>query len=235
MPEGWYYSLLLVLTVLFPVSFSWSSRYAYVHNWLRAILAAIFMMLIFIPWDVKFTQEGVWGFNEKYLLGMHFFGLPIEEWLFFICIPFACIFILEASKVFIRLRWNPMFSRSVALFWAVIAVILLSWPGDYSKSVGVINLVIAVIWLWRPPKWTAQFILMYALSWIPFLLVNGALTGLFSEDPVVWYNPYEFSQIRILTIPFEDGFYSFAMLWITTFAYEFLGRRDLDQQGLKTP
>lgn len=50
------------------------------------------MMLLFIPWDVWFTHLGIWGFNTGHLVGISLLGLPLEEWLFFICIPYACVY-----------------------------------------------------------------------------------------------------------------------------------------------
>ena len=57
-----------------------------------AFLSLILTMGVFIPWDVIFTVNGIWGFNPNYFLGVKIFSLPLEEWLFFICIPFACVF-----------------------------------------------------------------------------------------------------------------------------------------------
>jgi lycopene cyclase domain-containing protein len=47
---------------------------------------------------------------------------------------------------------------------------------------------------------------------IPFLIVNGILTGTGLEQPVVWYNPNEMIGLRLLSIPVEDVFYGLLML-----------------------
>ena len=39
---------------------------------------------------------------------------------------------------------------------------------------------------------------------IPFVIVNGALTGLFLNQQVVWYNQNEILNIYLFTIPIED-------------------------------
>ena len=60
------------------------------------------MMLLFIPWDIWFTDIGVWWFRDDYITGWKIFLLPIEEWLFFIVVPYACIFIYEVLIYFIK-------------------------------------------------------------------------------------------------------------------------------------
>ena len=48
-------------------------------------------MGVFIPWDIIFTINEIWGFNPDYLKGAKILSLPYEEWLFFICIPYDII------------------------------------------------------------------------------------------------------------------------------------------------
>jgi lycopene cyclase domain-containing protein len=47
---------------------------------------------------------------------------------------------------------------------------------------------------------------------IPFLIVNGILTGSFIDGEVVWYNNNENLGIRFFTIPIEDFGYGFSMI-----------------------
>jgi lycopene cyclase domain-containing protein len=48
---------------------------------------------------------------------------------------------------------------------------------------------------------------------IPFFIVNGILTGSFIHQEVVWYNNAENLGIRLFTVPVEDAFYAFSMLF----------------------
>jgi lycopene cyclase domain-containing protein len=57
------------------------------------------------------------------------------------------------------------------------------------------------------------------VSFIPFILINGFLTGSFTEFPVVSYNPSEIIGIRLLNIPIEDSMYCLLMLLIVIAFY----------------
>src|ERR1700760_4889185 len=85
--------LLLNLGTLLPVLlFSFHPRIRFYRHW-RTYLPALFLSAtVFILWDILFTGWAVWGFNPKYVTGLYAFRLPLEEWLFFVCIPYACVF-----------------------------------------------------------------------------------------------------------------------------------------------
>ena len=55
---------------------------------------------------------------------------------------------------------------------------------------------------------------------MPFLIVNGILTGAVTDEPVVWYSVDHIMGPRIYTIPVEDLFYNYAMLLPMTALYE---------------
>lgn len=46
------------------------------------------------------TKAGVCGFNPRYHSAVLIFKLPIEEWLFFIAVPFASIFLHDAFVLY---------------------------------------------------------------------------------------------------------------------------------------
>ena len=69
--------------------------------------------------------------------------------------------------------------------------------------------------------WLSGFILVYLISFVPFIIVNGFLTRI----PVVWYNNAENLAVRITTIPVEDFIYLLGMLLPAFTIYQLLLHR----------
>jgi lycopene cyclase domain-containing protein len=66
----------------------------------------------------------------------------------------------------------------------------------------------------------------YLVHLIPFLLVNGVLTGAVTPEPVVFYNATEIIGLRIVTIPIEDTIYALTCLLIPITVMEYLLNRN---------
>ena len=64
------------------------------------------------------------------------------------------------------------------------------------------------------------FYTTFILIIIPFLIINGALTGLFFDQTVVWYNNKEILGLRIFTIPIEDAFYAHQLILLNLMFYK---------------
>ena len=109
------YSLVLILSLSFPLIRSFEQKLKFASNIKAILMSCFFMMMIFIPWDILFTKINVWSFNSEYITGFKIFLLPIEEWMFFIIIPYCCLFIHE-SLILIRgispVREKIYFKRS---------------------------------------------------------------------------------------------------------------------------
>ena len=68
--------------------------------------------------------------------------------------------------------------------------------------------------------WYPFFILSFIIALIPFVIVNGVLTGAITENPIVWYSDNHILGLRIITIPVEDIYYNLSMLLPIVWIYE---------------
>lgn len=216
------YLLINIFSILIPFIFSFHPRIRFSKHFKAFIFSNIITAIVFIVWDIGFTYKGVWGFNEKYLLGPHLFNIPLEEVMFFICIPFACIFTYHSLNRFFKLKWRE---RSEKVFTIVFITLLIglglfnldrSYTATTFISTGILLAVFKFIFR---IEWLSKFYSSYLILLIPFFIVNGLLTGTGLQEPVVWYDNMENLGIRILTIPVEDIFYGMELIMLNLFFY----------------
>jgi len=209
------YLYLNIGSFIVPFLFSFHPKLQFYKKWKSLLVGIFVMMALFISWDVLFTNNGIWGFNDNYISGFKILNLPIEEWLFFICIPYACLFTHYSLRHFFE---NLAFSKkttSIIYVFLLCFLILPLWY-FYDHWYTMVNFVYALILLGLiynyKPRLLQEFLPTYLVILLPFLIVNGILTGSFIEEQVVWYNDAENLGIRIFTIPIEDSIYALTML-----------------------
>lgn len=218
--EKWTYALLLLGSILIPLIRSFEPRIYFKGNW-PALFAGIFiMMLVFIPWDIWFTEMNVWHFNHDFVSGLFIAGLPIEEWLFFIIIPYAVMFTYEVLRYFFPTFYFPITVRYITFVLAVFMIVLavVHYDKTYTVIVTSLTALLLIVQLftksWK--TWLSHFYFGYIVSVIPFMIVNGVLTAF----PVVIYDNTENLAIRLTTIPVEDFAYLMSMMLLVTMTYE---------------
>lgn len=198
-----------------PFIFSFHPKLKFYKKW-RSLFPAIFLMMaFFIPWDILFTENGIWGFNEQYLSGIKLINLPIEEWLFFICIPYACLFThYSLVKFFPKMALS---NRTTSISYVILITTLLAVVVyNYAKWYTAVNFAYAILLLGLIYNYSRKslsvFFPTFLVVLIPFYIVNGLLTGSWINDEVVWYNDLHNLNIRVGTIPIEDSIYALSML-----------------------
>ncbi|GAB5538014.1 MAG: hypothetical protein Salg2KO_01170 [Salibacteraceae bacterium] len=221
-PDTYHYLAINLLTIAYPLAQSYERRLRFLANW-KAIFTAIAISGgIFLAWDELFTRLSVWGFNERFLTGFYIGELPIEEFGFFLTVPFACLFVYEVLNYYIPQDILGKYSRGIGWFWLLSTIILgvYFYPRLYTStclffSAGVLSYVLFVV----KPNWLGRFFLTYMVCLIPMAFVNGWLTGGFTDEPIVWYNDSENMGIRLGSIPFEDFIYQLAYLLLVVTIY----------------
>jgi lycopene cyclase domain-containing protein len=218
------YLALMLFTLAGPLSRSFEPRIQYYKKWYALIPALLLTNAYFIPWDVWFERIGVWWFSNDYTIGYRILNLPIEEWMFFFLVPFACVFIYECTNYFIKKDYLGPYAKIITVLLMVAALVLSFIFHDrmYTLVNGLSAAVLLGLHLFVfKAKWLGRFYIGFAVSLIPFFLINGVLTAI----PIVFYDNAQNMAVRMGTIPVEDSIYCLTLLLLNTTIYEAILRR----------
>lgn len=240
MNPSYTYLLVNLGSLAIPLLLSFDKRVAFYTKWKAFWPANLITLTFFVIWDVLFTNAGVWGFNSEYITGIYLFNLPIEEWLFFICVPYASLFLYETFRCY--LPKDPFSKLHAFAQWKIIAasIILLAFFYDHLYTAFTAAFLLVGVLIIRRLKvtWTGWFSFAYIIVLIPFLLANGVLTGitfweysLINLNPddvqnmIVWYNNDHNMGVRVFSVPLDDFFYALLLLGMNVSIYEWLLKR----------
>lgn len=221
------YAWVILLSFAGPFALSFDQKVAFFKEWRYVFLAALIVAVPFLIWDEIFTQWGIWGFNPSYLLKIYFGHLPLEEVLFFVVIPYNFIFILKVIQAYFPNR-NTNTKRLAPIFAFVFLTSSILWLILYSDNYYTTLatfLSAGLTLLLRNRTWYVDFMWAYLLCLIPFFIVNGVLTGAVTPEPIVWYSEQHIIGWRMVSIPFEDLYYNYALLLPVTWMYFSLKNR----------
>jgi len=224
------YLLIHLAAIAGPLFLSFDKKVHFYKKWKYIFLSMILPAIFFLCWDEYFAKSGVWGFSDMHTIGIKLGSLPIEEVLFFITVPYCCLFIYECIRCYFpnlyQKKWADYVLISLGLILFVIGII--HFDKAYTAYTFLINaLFIACIFLFRTYFKgfdSISFLISYLIILIPFLIVNGVLTAI----PVVWYNNVENLDVRIFSflpypmhnIPLEDIFYGMLLIMMNVVGYE---------------
>lgn len=219
------YLILNLASISVPFLVSFHPRIQLYKRWPELFSAIGLTLIPFIVWDIWFTKSGYWGFNPAYLMGVEILGLPLEEWLFFIAIPYACVFTHYALvELWPNFKLSDQATKIITyallgLFGIVGVVFYDRW---YTLIDMIFGLVILSVTYKLIPSFLNRFYWTFLFMLIPFFIVNGILTGSGIVDEVVWYNNSENLGIRMGTIPVEDSVYALSMILLNLFLMNFV-------------
>lgn len=221
-----------------PFFLSFHNSVAFYKNFKALLLGLLFMLAIYLPWDILFTHWGIWNFNATYTLQPRWFLLPIEEWLFFIAVPFACVFSFECVRYFKKSPPSNTFTKITSNSIALVAGAVCVFAGYkglwYTFSATLLCAGLLLFHIVRKTNYLGYFLFSWIILLIPFFISNGVLTGLdfykydlintskveISEAIVRYNNEFNLG-IRIWSVPVEDFFYGLAMVLLTLTPYEY--------------
>ncbi|MEZ6330470.1 MAG: lycopene cyclase domain-containing protein [Candidatus Saccharimonadales bacterium] len=192
------------------------------HRHVRGLLAGFLLVSVpFMLWDIWAAQAGHWGFNEAYITGPYLFGVPLEEYLFFITVPFAMIYVWGVVKKYVTDRatagFFPLLAFGITAGYSV-WLLVNYWGNGYTRSVAIAAIIAVLVaavsriaYTWR--FWTFQVVLLGL-----FLVFNSLLTML----PIITYGPDAIIGFKIGDIPIEDFLFNFAFINLFLLVYTFV-------------
>lgn len=192
---------------------------SFLSRWKTVFFPIFIAMIPFILWDAAVTGRH-WWFNERFTLSIRIAGLPLEEWFFFITVPFACLFIWVNLRNYISsYRFKSLSYLQTAFFLFLPAGIFfilqgLEYTGLMMIAFGMVSLLDRLLKtnLLQLPETYGLLAIVAGLTFI----FNGYLTA----RPVVLYDESYQLGIRLGTIPLEDFGYGMALILLNIILYE---------------
>lgn len=218
------YLLINFFTLLFPVALSFDKKVQFHKSWKYIWPGMAVTGVVFLFWDVLFTLKGVWSFNSNYVTGPAILHLPVEEVLFFLTVPFACIFIYACLNYYIKREMEMRLTRIISNLIIIFSILVLIFYHHRMYTRVAFTLAAFLVVLFQfiyKVRWLNRLYITYAVALIPFYIINGILTSL----PVVIYNNTEMLGRRVGTIPIEDHFYLLALLLMNIGFFEYFKKR----------
>ena len=213
------YLLFNLIVIVGPVVSQFNRQIKHISHWRLKLITSGIVMIPYVIWDALVAGSH-WCFNKAYTLDFRLLGLPIEEWLFFITVPFGCLLVWETLpdvKLSARLR-SLRHVRTVLYAVLPIGVWVFSTGKQYTGLVlccfGIVGLADTLLGtdLLLQPKTYVYLAIVSGL----ILVFNGYLTA----RPVVLYGETYQNGYRILTIPIEDFGYGFTLALFNAMLYE---------------
>ena len=110
METGWKhasYVAMLALVLIGTLPLHRFFRLTVLRQPLRLLVAIVPAAVLFVVWDLAATSAGHWHFDPAQTLPFRWWGLPLEEYAFFVVIPLAGILTFEAVTVVASRRRRP--------------------------------------------------------------------------------------------------------------------------------
>jgi lycopene cyclase domain-containing protein len=211
------YLTIELCTIIIPALFSFDKRIGFYKKWPPLFLSLFLTGTFFIVADIYFTRTGIWGFNPHYISGILIAGLPLEEWLFFLVIPYSSIFIHNVFNGYLpRVILPANLTRIITgiILLGLMLIILTNYDRIYTLFSSLVMAIALIVSIINKKSVLQIYYITFPIILIPLIMVNGLLTGTLINDEVVWYKAGEITGIRILTIPVEDIAYGFSLILI---------------------
>jgi len=213
------YSLIALAVLAGPLALSFDDKVHFWTHWPAMGLALALTGLLYLFWDSLVVRRGDWTFNPKFTGNLRVFHLPVGELLFFVAVPYACLFLFEVVRVyFLSVEFWSVSPAS--LYAGALVFVVGAWIFRHHSytflALASVTIFLSTLALTHPAlAGRSEFWIWFGLCFAAFTLVDGLYTAL----PTIWYNPKAVTGLRIGPIPLEDFFYNLSYLGLTLCFY----------------
>lgn len=213
------YLLFDLLILAGPLALSLMPRHDFRARARSIAIATLAVAVPFVFWDSAVAGSH-WWFDARYTVGLELFGLPIEEVLFFVAVPYACAFswetLLSGGKARATLS-SWVYAVPVLSLVAGLALLVGGGPGYTGLTLVALGLAGALdhilgTGLLRMRRY-------YAFAGL-VTLFTGVFNSYLTWRPVVHYGEVHQLGIRVGTIPIEDFGYGLALCTATVTVFQ---------------
>lgn len=205
-------------------------RPGYLPRFVPYLFAAICVSIPFLIWD-HFVTGYFWTFNPDYTTGITIGNLPVEEVMFFLTVPYSCLFIWEIITRKMKPKKAQFADFAPFFFLALFPIgIWFYWQGlEYTGSIYIVfSLTVVVDGLAKTrfyQKNTSYFFMSLIIG-LTFIF-NWYLTA----RPVVLYNEEVKTNGMVLSIPMEDFIYGLSLIILAAIVYDIAKRYNKDRSS----
>lgn len=213
------YTIIAFLVIAGPFALSFDDKVHFWTHWPAAFLALTLTGLLYLFWDSMVVRRGDWSFNPKFTGEFRLFHLPVGEILFFIAVPYACLFLFEVVKAYLP-QGDLWITNPASLYAGALVFVVAAWVfrhlGYTFLALSSVVIFLSTLALTAPAlAGRLEFWIWMGLCFVAFSIVNGVYTAL----PTIFYNPKAIWGIKIGPIPLEDFFYNLSYLGLTLCFY----------------
>jgi lycopene cyclase domain-containing protein len=223
--KNFIYLTLLLVAFFIPIALELRKPSGFFSNLKYLFPAIVFSGAIYVIWDLRFEEKSIWVFNQAFLSGISILNLPLEEWIYFLVMPFLGVFIYE----FVKYRFPKFEYPNTFLAVSLILLLIFGAVAYSSRQILYPFFTFFLLFIYlgytvfrnRFKKHYTKFYLAYVILLLPFMVINGVITAL----PVIEYNPVHNFGIRLYTIPIENFVSLFLLFIINVTIFEYLKER----------
>lgn len=219
--------LINVVVILIPVVVSmWKDTFYEIH-WTALILSILCSGIFFTLRNYYFINIGVKTYNPEHIIGTTIYGVPIEDMLFFITVPYAFIFIYRwVTKYFQFLeiqQFTYIFSLTLTITSILLSIIYYNYIYTF-LTVSVLAVLNGIVYFGYTPKWYSKFLIAFFIVTLHYILIDGIIT-LTVENKIVNHAEGSVIGLYFFSIPIEDILGFFLLFLMVTTYYEVFQRK----------